>query len=775
LYAATIKAVATNVTAGSVNGTLSLQTAVNSTLADRVTIQGSNVGIGTTAPTARLNLAAGMAAAGTAPLKFTSGTNLGTAEDGAMEYSASSLYFTIGATRYVIPTNTAAGNFSNVNTISNSTGSITMTPLAGNSVILNSATVSSTPTSGALIVSGGAGISGDVNTTGNIVAGGSITAPTSIYTPQLYGASTASANIKIDGANNAAKGNVLLASVGGNVGVGTTAPSQPLTVAGVIRSEGANLGVITELELVNNTNSSGAGAGINFKNGAISIASITQSRGGATNDGNILFSTKSSTLGTFAERMRVSDLGNVGIGTTAPARLLDVAGPIHIASTVLPASPTVGDVAIDSAAAGTLKWYDGSAWASANNAKYLQGRTVSSLAPSPSQIITWNNVSSAWEPTDSPNGNPTIQTKTTDFSVLPADNHRVFMVTGLATATLPAVATVPSGFEVTIKRVTGSNVTVAGSGAETIDGSNTRVLQTNYASVRMANTGTEWIVIGGGASAAASGCTPGQQIYNSPGSYSLAVTAAMASNCTFTIIAKAGGGSTASSGGGTGGAVQFNYTASGSGTMTVLVGGKGAGTVGGYGGGGSGGIGGNGGGGGGASAVAFAGTVLSITGGGGGGTYPATGGNGGASGAGSAGVSPFAAAVGGGNNVGGAFGTNSGPNNGGAGGGGVSAGTNGVDANVTNTGGAGGSAYAGFSISGGGGGGGTTCGGRAGAGGGGGYGGGGGGSGDANGCSSFSGASGAGGGGYISGSVTGFTVTTATPASTDGQVVINWN
>jgi hypothetical protein len=52
------------------------------------------------APTAILHLAAGTATANTAPLKFTSGTNLTTPEAGAMEFDGSHLYFTIGSTRY---------------------------------------------------------------------------------------------------------------------------------------------------------------------------------------------------------------------------------------------------------------------------------------------------------------------------------------------------------------------------------------------------------------------------------------------------------------------------------------------------------------------------------------------------------------------------------------------------------------------------------------------------------------------------------------------------
>ncbi len=56
-------------------------------------------GIGLT-PSAVLHVKAGTAAAGTAPFKLTSGTNLTAPEAGAMEYNGTSLFFTPGATRY---------------------------------------------------------------------------------------------------------------------------------------------------------------------------------------------------------------------------------------------------------------------------------------------------------------------------------------------------------------------------------------------------------------------------------------------------------------------------------------------------------------------------------------------------------------------------------------------------------------------------------------------------------------------------------------------------
>jgi hypothetical protein len=53
-----------------------------------------NVGIGIVSPTARLQLPAGTATASTAPLKFTSGTNLTVAEAGAMEWDGTNLFIT---------------------------------------------------------------------------------------------------------------------------------------------------------------------------------------------------------------------------------------------------------------------------------------------------------------------------------------------------------------------------------------------------------------------------------------------------------------------------------------------------------------------------------------------------------------------------------------------------------------------------------------------------------------------------------------------------------
>lgn len=77
-----------------------------------LTLNGStlNVGVGSILATARLHIRAGSATANTAPLKFTSGTLLSTAEAGAVEFLTDKAYLTIttGAARKELTLNDAA-------------------------------------------------------------------------------------------------------------------------------------------------------------------------------------------------------------------------------------------------------------------------------------------------------------------------------------------------------------------------------------------------------------------------------------------------------------------------------------------------------------------------------------------------------------------------------------------------------------------------------------------------------------------------------------------
>jgi hypothetical protein len=82
------------------------------------TISGGSIGLGLKAPTAVLHLKAGTATASSAPLKFTSGINLTTPEDGAIEYNGTHFYGTIGTTRYQLDQQTGGGGSGTVTSAS---------------------------------------------------------------------------------------------------------------------------------------------------------------------------------------------------------------------------------------------------------------------------------------------------------------------------------------------------------------------------------------------------------------------------------------------------------------------------------------------------------------------------------------------------------------------------------------------------------------------------------------------------------------------------------
>jgi hypothetical protein len=105
----------------------------------RLTITpGGNIGISQNTPTGRLHLVAGTATASTAPLKFTSGTNLTTAEAGAMEFNGTNLFFSPSTTRHTVNhglTGSATLNFPSTLTMLSADLTITVTGAADGDVV----------------------------------------------------------------------------------------------------------------------------------------------------------------------------------------------------------------------------------------------------------------------------------------------------------------------------------------------------------------------------------------------------------------------------------------------------------------------------------------------------------------------------------------------------------------------------------------------------------------------------------------------------------------
>lgn len=99
----------------------------------------------TTAPTALVMLAAGTATANTAPLKLTSGTNLTTPENGAVEYDGTDYYVTSGSTRYTLAKvlkGSATLDFGSTSPGTSSDLTITVTGAAAGDVVALGADVS---------------------------------------------------------------------------------------------------------------------------------------------------------------------------------------------------------------------------------------------------------------------------------------------------------------------------------------------------------------------------------------------------------------------------------------------------------------------------------------------------------------------------------------------------------------------------------------------------------------------------------------------------------
>ena len=124
---------------GDLNGRLAFYSQSSAGFSIRMFINADgNVGIGTASPTAVLHLKAGTATAYTAPLKFTSGTNLTTAEAGAMEFNGTNLLFTPSTTRHTVNhglTGSATLDFPSTTTLLSADLTITVTGAADGDVV----------------------------------------------------------------------------------------------------------------------------------------------------------------------------------------------------------------------------------------------------------------------------------------------------------------------------------------------------------------------------------------------------------------------------------------------------------------------------------------------------------------------------------------------------------------------------------------------------------------------------------------------------------------
>jgi len=130
----------------------------------------------------------------------------------------------------------------------------------------------------------------------------------------------------------------------GNVGIGTTNPLSALTLAG---SNATNPNTGAQVDY--------AGENLTFENNVVGKAigdiKMVQPTGYYVDAGDMVFSTS---LGALSEKMRVTAVGNVGIGTTSPGAKLEINGNVKLTQGS-GASITFGDGTVQSTAwSGTL-------------------------------------------------------------------------------------------------------------------------------------------------------------------------------------------------------------------------------------------------------------------------------------------------------------------------------------------------------------------------------------------------------------------------------------
>ncbi len=291
-----------------------------------------NVGIGTAAPTAYLNITAGTATAGTAPLKFTAGTNLTAPEAGAVEWDGTNLYITqtSGPTRKTIAFDDSAmtGTFDGINLATGTQGGV---PYFSSTTQLTSSTAGTT---GQALISGGTGSpTWYAPTAGSVIFAGT------------------------DGVLDQDNPNLFWDNANNRLGIGTATPTGVLTTSGEAHlfqggytdPVGGTLAAVkmsANSSLVTPTTSFAAGvngaAGADLNTYAAYLNNASTVSGTGIN------------YGIYAIGNNNYFSGNVGIGTAAPTAYLNITAGTATAGTA-PLKFTAG-TNLTAPEAGAVEW-----------------------------------------------------------------------------------------------------------------------------------------------------------------------------------------------------------------------------------------------------------------------------------------------------------------------------------------------------------------------------------------------------------------------------------
>jgi hypothetical protein len=306
-----------------------------------------NFGIGTTTPTSKLHVSGDITIdAGALFVKPANGFS--TIIDGNLVQVRTGSYLTFANNRLQIA-NTINGG------VEIATGVATSTRMVIDSI--GNVGIGSTTPGSLLSVQGNAYVGGNLTATGTLTVSGTSTLATtttngsSTFVGQAYFSTASSTGLTVSGST-------FLATASGNVGIGTTSPTYKLTIDGNVAqgfgsgvfNSNAGTGVTADFFAANGyANAGGAttdgmrfgvtGTGFTTTGTFVQDGAYVDAESGLTGGLSIMTRANApirfATNGHTNERVRITETGLFGIGTTTPGSLLSVQGDAYIGGNVI--------------------------------------------------------------------------------------------------------------------------------------------------------------------------------------------------------------------------------------------------------------------------------------------------------------------------------------------------------------------------------------------------------------------------------------------------------